>query len=102
MIKALIEIRSPYKPNEVQTPTGQVAALCRSMLNAMDKCFSFCKILKGENRFHWTEECEEALQALKKHLRQVPLLLETQDEETSTAIPGGNYRGSQFSAHNKG
>lgn len=47
-IKALVEMRSPQKPCEVQSLTGQVAALSYFILKVTDKCIPFFKILKGE------------------------------------------------------
>jgi ribonuclease HI len=80
-VKALIEMRSPKKPKEVQSLTGRVAALSRFISKATDKCQPFFKILKGGNRFQWTDECEAALQELKKHLGQPHLLSKPKDHE---------------------
>lgn len=51
-----------------------MATLSRFISKAINKYLSFFKVLKGESRFRWIEECEEALHALKKHIGQVPLL----------------------------
>lgn len=45
-IKALIEMRSPQKPKEVQRLTGKSTALNRFISKAIEKCLSFFKILK--------------------------------------------------------
>lgn len=50
-INALIEMRSPQKPKEVQSLTWLVGALGCFISKAMDKCLPFFKILKGANRF---------------------------------------------------
>lgn len=74
-IKILVEMRSPKKPKEVQSLTGRIAALSHFVSKAIDKFLHFFKVLKGESKFQWTEECEVALQALKKHLGSTPLFL---------------------------
>lgn len=67
-IKALIEMRSPQKPKEVQRLMGRIAALNRFISRATEKCLPFFKILKGGKKFQWTPECEEAFQELKNYL----------------------------------
>lgn len=73
-VKALMEMRSTKKPNEVQSLIGRMAALSRFVLKVTIKCLPFFKVLKGGNKFQWTEKCEEALQELKRHLGLVPFL----------------------------
>lgn len=65
---ALIEMRPPQKSKEVQSLNGRIIALGRFISKATNKSLSFFKILKLGKRFQWTSECEEAFQALKKHL----------------------------------
>ncbi|XP_022860798.1 uncharacterized protein LOC111381267 [Olea europaea var. sylvestris] len=52
-VTALLEMRSPQKPKKVQ-----------------------------RKKFQWTSECEEAFQALKKHLGEAPLLSKPQSDES--------------------
>ena len=52
-IKSLLEMSSPKKPN----------------------------VLKGSKRFEWTDKCEQAFQALKKHLKRPPLLSKPIEKE---------------------
>ncbi|XP_060972515.1 uncharacterized protein LOC133038397 [Cannabis sativa] len=80
-INALVEMRSPTKPKEVQSLTGKVAALNRFISRSSDKCKEFFQILKGNKKFQWTEKCEEAFQALKTHLGQPPILSKPMSDE---------------------
>ena len=57
-VKAILDMVSPKTVNEVQRLTGQVAALNRFVLKAIDKCLPFFKGLK--QAFQWTDECEAA------------------------------------------
>ena len=57
---------------EVQSLTGQVAALNRFVSKATDKCLPFFKVLK--KAFEWMDECQRAFQDLKTYLVTAPLL----------------------------
>ena len=52
------KIEPPRNIKEVQSLTGQVAALNRFAFKATDKCLPFFKILK--KAFKWTNECQKA------------------------------------------
>ena len=65
-VKAILDMTSLRSVKEVQRLTGRVATLNRFISRAMDKCLPFFKTLK--QAFWWTEECEEAFQALKNYL----------------------------------
>lgn len=80
-IKALIEMRSPQKPKEVQRLTGRLAALNRFISMATEKCLPFFKTLKGGGKFQWTPECEKAFQELKNYLGRAPLLSKPREGE---------------------
>ncbi|XP_022888989.1 uncharacterized protein LOC111404409 [Olea europaea var. sylvestris] len=71
-IETLCTMRSPQKPKEVQSLTGQVAALSRFVSKATDKCLPFFKVLKVGKKFQWNKESEMAFQDLKRHLGQAP------------------------------
>lgn len=60
---------------------GPIAALSRFVSKTTDKYLPFFKVLKGGSKSQWTEECETALQALKKHLGRAPLLSKPRIEE---------------------
>ena len=67
-------MKSPTTIKEVQSLTGRVAALSRFISKSTDKCIPFFNLLRGSKKIQWTEECEEAFQALKEHLAQPPVL----------------------------
>ncbi|XP_022875748.1 uncharacterized protein LOC111394218 [Olea europaea var. sylvestris] len=80
--KALFEMKSLQKPKEVQSLNGRIAALSRFISKVTDKSLPFFKILKQGRKFQWTEKCEAAFQALKKHLEEAPLLSKSKSRET--------------------
>ena len=61
-INALIEMASPKNKREVQRLTGRIAALNRFISRSTDKCLPFYDVLRGNKKFEWTEECENAFQ----------------------------------------
>ncbi|XP_060969727.1 uncharacterized protein LOC133036959 [Cannabis sativa] len=74
-IKALIDMPSPTKPKEVQALTSRMAALHRFISKSIDKCVPFFNTLRGNKKFEWTKECEEAFQSIKRHLATPPVLV---------------------------
>ena len=62
----------PKNIKEVQSLTGQVAALNRFVSKATDKCLPFFKILK--KAFEWMDQCQKAFQDLKVYLTTALLL----------------------------
>ena len=54
-IRAIIEMAPPKNVKEVQSLNGQVAALNRFVLRALDKCLPFFCTLKKS--FEWMAEC---------------------------------------------
>ena len=57
-IRALIEMSSPNKPKEVMSLVGKVAALCRFVSRATNRCAPFFDLLKGTKTFEWTDQHE--------------------------------------------
>ncbi|XP_052193952.1 uncharacterized protein LOC127802277 [Diospyros lotus] len=80
-IKALLDMRSPTKKKDVQSLTGQVAALNRFISKATDKCIPFFNMLRKAQGFNWSEECELAFQQLKAYMGYAPLLSKPKDGE---------------------
>ena len=65
-------MKSLQSIEEVQSLTGQVAALNRFVSKTTDRCLPFFKVL--EKAFEWTDECQRAFQDLKTYLVTAPLL----------------------------
>ncbi|XP_030963839.1 uncharacterized protein LOC115985003 [Quercus lobata] len=78
-VRAIIDMTSPRTIKEVQKLTGRIAALNRFVTKATDKCLPFFKTLK--QAFAWTDECEAALQELKRYLSSPPLLSPSKEGE---------------------
>lgn len=62
---AIINMRSPTTVKEVQKLTGRVAALARFLSKSGNRAFPFYQCLKKNDKFQWTNECEEAFLKLK-------------------------------------
>ncbi|KAK8928988.1 hypothetical protein KSP39_PZI017133 [Platanthera zijinensis] len=73
-VKAILEMASPRDSKEVQRLTGRLAGLSRFLSKAGEKCSPFFKALRGNQKFEWTPECEEAFIKLKQQLTRAPLL----------------------------
>ena len=71
-IKAILDMKPPQNIKEVQSLTGQVAALNRFVSKVTNKCLPFFRVLK--KAFEWTDECQKAFQDLKMYLIVAPLL----------------------------
>ncbi|XP_075645637.1 putative mitochondrial protein AtMg00860 [Castanea sativa] len=71
-IQAILDMKPPQNIKEVQSLTGQVAALNRFVSKATDKCLPFFKVLK--KAFEWTDECQKAFQDLKDYFTAALLL----------------------------
>ena len=61
-IQALLNMKSPTKIKEVQSITGKVAALSRFISKATDKCLPFFNLLRGNKKFEWNPDSEQAFQ----------------------------------------
>lgn len=72
-IQALASMESPRNKKEVQRLTGRIAALNRFMSRASDRCYPFFKVLRGNQGFDWSEDCEKAFQELKQTLASPPI-----------------------------
>jgi hypothetical protein len=72
-IKAIMRMEAPRSQKKVQRLTGCMAALSRFISRLGEKGLPFYKVLKKVDKFQWTSEAQEALDALKKFLT-TPLL----------------------------
>jgi len=71
---AIIAMRSPISVKEVQQLTGRMAAVSRFVPVGGDMGHPYFQFLKRNNRFVWTQECEEAFVKLKEYLASPPVL----------------------------
>jgi hypothetical protein len=73
-IEAIMRMEAPRSQNKVQRLTGCMAALSRLISRLREKGLPFYKLLKKVDKFQWTTEAQEALNALKKFLTMPPVL----------------------------
>jgi hypothetical protein len=63
-----MRMEAPRSQKKVQRLTGYMAALSRFISRLGEKGLPFYKLLKKVDKFQWTSEAQEALDALKKFL----------------------------------
>jgi hypothetical protein len=73
-IEAIMRMEAPQSQKKVQRLTGCMAALSRFISRLGEKDMPFYKLLKKVDKFQWTIEAQEALDALKKFLTTPPVL----------------------------
>jgi hypothetical protein len=69
-----MRMEAPRSQKKVQRLTGCMKALSRFISRLGEKGLPFYKLLKKVDKFQWTVEAQEALDALKKFLT-MPLIL---------------------------
>ncbi|CAJ2646545.1 unnamed protein product [Trifolium pratense] len=79
--RAFAELPTPSDKKSIQTLNGMLTSLSRFVSKSAQHALPFFKLLKKEAVFEWTEECEQALQHLKKALSEPPVLSRPNDEE---------------------
>jgi hypothetical protein len=67
-IEAIMRMEAPRSQKKVQILTGCMVALSRFISRLGEKGLPFYKLLKKVDKFQWTLEAQEALDALKKIL----------------------------------
>jgi hypothetical protein len=73
-IEAIMRMEAPRSQKKVQRFTGCMAALSRFISRLGEKGMPFYTLLKKVDKFQWTIEAHEALEALKKFLTTPPVL----------------------------
>ena len=71
-IRAILDMKPSQNVKEVQSLTGQVAALNRFVSKATDKCLPFFRVLR--KAFEWTDDCQRAFEDLKAYLTSAPIV----------------------------
>ncbi|CAJ2663960.1 unnamed protein product [Trifolium pratense] len=79
--RAFAELPTPNDKKSIQTLNGMLTSLSRFVSKSAQHALPFFKLLKKEAVFEWTDECEQALQYLKKALSEPPVLSRPNDEE---------------------
>ena len=79
-IRAIVEM--PRTVKEVQSLTGNLAALNRFISRATDKCHPFFQIMRKVRKMEWTAEYEKEFGQLKEYLA-VPHYYKLQERVTS-------------------
>jgi len=70
----IITMRSPISVKKVLQLAGRIVALCRFVSVGEDRGHPYFQCFKRNNRFVWTNECEESFLKLKEYLAS-PLVL---------------------------
>jgi hypothetical protein len=73
-IEAIMRMEAPWSQKKVQSLTGCMVALSMFISRLGEKGMPFYKLLKKVDKFQWTTEAQEALEALKKFLTTPPVL----------------------------
>lgn len=67
-ITTFLRMPLPKTKGEVQRLTSRIGALNRFISQSTDKCLPFFQLSRGNKKFEWNYECEEAFRSLKKNL----------------------------------
>jgi hypothetical protein len=81
-VKAIDDMQSQHNQKEVQKLAGIMAALSRFVSKSGEQGMLFYKLLKKHDSFLWSEQAEEAFQAFKQYLKQLPILIPPKDSKT--------------------
>jgi hypothetical protein len=80
-VSAITKMKPPESLHDVQKLTGCMAALSRFISRLDVRGLPFFKLCKKQDKFHLTQEAQEALKALKKYLITPPTLVASEPHE---------------------
>ena len=80
-IKAIINMRTPRNPKEVQKLTGMAAALNKFISRSADRCRPFFLLINIWKNFEWTKDCAKAFQHLKDYLARSSVMSSPEPDE---------------------
>ncbi|GAU40562.1 hypothetical protein TSUD_35790 [Trifolium subterraneum] len=72
--RAFFDYPTPKSKKSIQTLNGMLTSMARFVAKSAQHALPLFKLLRKETTFEWTEECEEALQHLKRVLSEPPVL----------------------------
>lgn len=81
-MQEILNMEPPRSIKEVQCLTRRMATLGWFVSLSMEKGLLFFETLRSVSNFKWTDEAEEAFEALKSYLASPPLLKSTKLRET--------------------
>ncbi|CAJ2646924.1 unnamed protein product [Trifolium pratense] len=79
--RAFTELQTPSNKKSIQTLNGMLTSLSRFVAKSAQHALPLFKLLRKEAVFEWTDECEQALQHLKKALSEPSVLSRPDVEE---------------------
>ncbi|PKU83336.1 RNA-directed DNA polymerase [Dendrobium catenatum] len=74
MIKAIVDLKPPRSLTQLRSFQGKLAFLQRFISNLAGRCHPFAALAKKDARFHWDKNCQEAIESIKRYLRNPPVL----------------------------
>ncbi|GAU41894.1 hypothetical protein TSUD_170050 [Trifolium subterraneum] len=79
--RAFLDIPTPKSKKSIQTLNGMLTSMARFVAKSAQHALPLFKLLRKETTFEWTEECEGALQHLKRALSEPPVLTRPIEDE---------------------
>ena len=86
--RAILDMTGPKKVKDVHQLTRRIAALSRFLPASAKRCLPMFKVLKKQDSFKWTQECEDAFRKLKVSLASPPVLTKPMAGDTLTLSRG--------------
>ncbi|GAU46913.1 hypothetical protein TSUD_402940, partial [Trifolium subterraneum] len=72
--RAFFDYPTPKSKKSIQTLNGMLTSMARFVAKSAQHALPLFRLLRKETTFEWTEECEGALQHLKRALSEPPVL----------------------------
>ncbi|GAU27461.1 hypothetical protein TSUD_161470 [Trifolium subterraneum] len=73
-MRAFFDYPTPKSKKSIQTLNGMLTSMARFIAKSAQHALPLFKLLRKETTFEWNEECEGALQHLKRALSEPPVL----------------------------
>jgi hypothetical protein len=73
-IKAILKMHPPQDVSEVRSFQGHLAYIRRFISNLSGRTQPFTRLMRKGVPFHWDEQCQNALDSLKRYLLNPPVL----------------------------